>query len=64
MTDCGIDRLAGIIYSMLAGERKGQGGKSKAQDWSVASMKEAMKKAEDGGSPTPSKSSTASSSSS
>jgi len=48
MADCGIDRLTGIIYSCWPGALEGRkGGKKAAWDWSVASMKEAVKKAED-----------------
>jgi D-psicose/D-tagatose/L-ribulose 3-epimerase len=50
MVDCGIDRLTGIIYSCWPGTLDGrEGGKQKARSWSVASMKEAVKKAEDNG---------------
>jgi len=48
MVDCGIDRLTGIIYSCWPGALEGRpGGKKAAWDWSVASMKEAVKKGED-----------------
>jgi len=48
MLDCGINRLTGIIYSCWPGTQEGrEGGKQKAWSWSVASMKEAVKKAQD-----------------
>jgi len=50
MLDCGIDRLTGIIYSCWPGTLEGRsGGKQQAWSWSVESMKEAVKKAEDTG---------------
>ena len=50
MLDCGIDRLTGIIYSCWPGTLEGRSaGKQQAWSWSVASMKEAVKKAEDNG---------------
>jgi D-psicose/D-tagatose/L-ribulose 3-epimerase len=48
MVDCGIDRLTGIIYSCWPGTLEGrEGGKAAALRWSIASMKEAIRKAED-----------------
>ncbi|MCX7030836.1 MAG: sugar phosphate isomerase/epimerase [Spirochaetes bacterium] len=48
MADCGIDRLTGIIYSCWPGTLEGrEGGRDAALRWSIASMKEAIKKAED-----------------
>ncbi len=48
MVECGIDRLSGIIYSNWPGSFEGRGAtKQQAWDFSVASMKEAIKKAED-----------------
>jgi len=48
MRDCGIQRLTGIIYSCWPGTLEGRtGGKDRARRWSIASMKEAMKRAED-----------------
>ena len=48
MVECGIDRLTGIIYSCWPAALEGrQAGKQQALEWSVAAMKEAMKKAED-----------------
>jgi len=48
MVECGIDRLSGIIYSNWPGSFEDRGvTKQQAWDWSVASMKEAIKKAED-----------------
>ena len=48
MVDSGIDRLTGIIYSCWPATLEGrQGSKQQALEWSVASMKEAVKKAED-----------------
>lgn len=50
MVDSGIDRLTGIIYSCWPAALEGrQGSKQQALEWSVAAMKEAMKKAEDHG---------------
>ncbi len=48
MVDCGIDRLGGIIYSSWpsSAERR-QVAKEQALRWSIASMREAIKKAED-----------------
>ncbi len=48
MKACGIDRLTGIIYSSWPGTLEGRiGTRQQAWEWSVASMKEAVKKAED-----------------
>ncbi|MGO9314800.1 MAG: sugar phosphate isomerase/epimerase family protein [Syntrophobacteraceae bacterium] len=48
MVACGIDRLTGPIYSCWPGTLEGrQGSKQQALEWSVAGMKEAIKKAED-----------------
>jgi len=48
MADCGIDRLGGIIYSCWPAKLEGRGvSKAQALDWSAASMREAIKKAED-----------------
>jgi len=48
MADCGIDRLGGIIYSCWPAKLDGRGvTKEQALEWSVASMSEAIKKAED-----------------
>ena len=50
MLDCGIERLTGIIYSCWPGTLEGRsGGKGEARRWSIASMKEAAKRAEDHG---------------
>jgi len=48
MKACGIDRLTGIIYSSWPGILEGRGAsRQQAWEWSVASMKEAIRKAED-----------------
>ncbi len=48
MRDCGIQLLTGIIYSCWPGTLEGRsGGKERARRWSIASMKEAVKRAED-----------------
>jgi D-psicose/D-tagatose/L-ribulose 3-epimerase len=48
MADCGIDRLSGIIYSCWPAKLEGRGvTKEQAQAWSVAAMREAIRKAED-----------------
>jgi D-psicose/D-tagatose/L-ribulose 3-epimerase len=48
MTDCGIEKLTGIIYSCWPGTLEGrEGTKEQAHTWSISSMKEAIKKAED-----------------
>jgi D-psicose/D-tagatose/L-ribulose 3-epimerase len=48
MAECGIDRLGGIIYSCWPGSAEGrQATKEQALRWSIASMHEAIKKAED-----------------
>jgi D-psicose/D-tagatose/L-ribulose 3-epimerase len=48
MVDCGIDRLSGIIYSCWPAKLEGRGvPKDKALEWSIESMQEAIKKAED-----------------
>jgi D-psicose/D-tagatose/L-ribulose 3-epimerase len=50
MTDCGIDRLTGIIYSCWPGSAEGrEGTKEQARARSVSAMKEAIRKAEDRG---------------
>jgi len=48
MAGCGIDRLTGIIYSCWPATHEGRHeSKQQALDWSVAAMKEAIRKAED-----------------
>lgn len=48
MAECGIQRLAGIIYSCWPGSAEGrQATKRQALGWSIASMQEAIKRAED-----------------
>jgi D-psicose/D-tagatose/L-ribulose 3-epimerase len=48
MADCGIQRLGGIIHSCWPGSPAGrQGTRQQALQWSVGSMREAIKKAED-----------------
>jgi len=48
MRDCGIQRLTGIIYSCWPGTLEGRiGGKEEARRWSISSMKEAIRRAED-----------------
>ncbi len=48
MTSVGIERLTGIIYSCWPAKLEGRDStKQQALDWSIASMKEAIKKAED-----------------
>jgi D-psicose/D-tagatose/L-ribulose 3-epimerase len=48
MADCAIQRLGGIIYSCWPGTPQGRGAtKKQAWGWSVQSMKEAVRKAED-----------------
>jgi D-psicose/D-tagatose/L-ribulose 3-epimerase len=48
MVEIGIDRLTGIIYSCWPATLAGrQGSKRQALEWSIAAMKEAMKKAVD-----------------
>jgi len=48
MADCGIDRLGGIIYSCWPAKLDGRGvSKAQALEWSIKSMREAIKKAED-----------------
>ncbi|MCF7942921.1 MAG: sugar phosphate isomerase/epimerase [Spirochaetia bacterium] len=48
MKDCGIDRLSGIIYSSWPGKLEGRSiSKQQALAYSIASMKEAVKTAED-----------------
>jgi D-psicose/D-tagatose/L-ribulose 3-epimerase len=48
MAECGIQRLGGIIYSCWPGTMDGRAaGKDQSLRWSIASMREAMKKAED-----------------
>ncbi len=48
MAECGIDRLTGIIYSCWPAAHEGRHAtKQQALDWSVAAMKEAIRKAED-----------------
>lgn len=48
MADCGIDRLTGIIYSCWPATLEGrESSKQQALQWSIAAMKEAIKKAED-----------------
>jgi D-psicose/D-tagatose/L-ribulose 3-epimerase len=50
MVDCGIDRLSGIIYSCWPGAMEGrEETRDEARGWSIASMREAIKKAEDQG---------------
>ena len=50
MVECGIDRLTGPIYSCWPGTLEGRkGSKQQALEWSIAGMKEAVKKAEDFG---------------
>ncbi len=48
MVNCGIQKLSGIIYSSWPGKLEPRGySKEKIRDWSIQSMKEAIKKAED-----------------
>jgi len=48
MAACGIDRLTGIIHSCWPGTLAGRSGtRQQAWEWSVSSMKEAVRKAED-----------------
>jgi len=48
MASCGIERLAGIIYSCWPAALEGRDAtKQQALQWSIAAMKEAIKKAED-----------------
>jgi D-psicose/D-tagatose/L-ribulose 3-epimerase len=48
MNECGIDRLTGIIYSSWPGSLEGRGTtRQQAWEWSVASMRVAICKAED-----------------
>ena len=48
MVDCGIGKLSGIIYSCWPGTPAGRrAGRQESLDYSVASMREAIKKAED-----------------
>lgn len=48
MVNCGIQKLSGIIYSSWPGKLEPRGySKEKIRDWSLQSMKEAIKKAEE-----------------
>ncbi len=48
MADCGIDRLSGVLYSCWLGKLEGRPGtREQALQRSIASMREAIKKAED-----------------